>query len=340
MKQLLRLVLSRKQYRALRTVMRTADTVSETGNSTDTSSSPQSTADSRAERRRQLTANPNIPTDGSPIETPAQLKAVLQQMDPYDFEYFVANLWERMGWETTVSSESADKGIDVTARKSTPYDQLVLIQAKRYGPNTTVGSPEIQQYASLKHQQSGVDKVLMVTTNEYTQQARELADQLNVKCIDGDDLVELVDQQNAFDLVADYLDFIEPAAEHEPESTAAITAETVSTDEHANEGSSPTETTQPATAVKSTVWHKLVAVATLGWGVLFVGATVLPDVVFGLLFLCSWIGMPVGIFLDSRRLPDGWPARTWLYVLGSLIWLFAIIPGAVYLWRRRTVAAI
>ena len=336
MKRLLRLLLSRKQYRALRTAMRTADAVSDVTDSTGEAGSSQSTGESTPSQQ-QLASNPNIPTDGSPIETPAQLKAVLQQMDPYEFEYFVADLWEKMGWETTVSSESADKGIDVTARKSTPYDQLVLIQAKRYGPNTTVGSPEIQQYASLKHQQSGVDKVLMVTTNEYTQQARELADQLNVKCIDGDDLVELVDQQEAFDLVADYLEFIEPA-KADTESTAAVQEDAVLTGEQPDVAESTTEPAQQATAVESTVWHKLVAVATLGWVALFVGATVLPDAVFGLVLFAAWIGLPVGIYLDSRRLPAGWPTRTWAYVLGSLLPLAALLAGVIYLWRRRSVS--
>jgi len=336
MKQLLRLFLSRKQYRALRTAMRTADTVSEaTDSATGSTESSQSTPS-----RQRVANNPNIPTDGSRIETPAQLKAVLQQMDPYEFEYFVADLWERMGWETTVSSESADKGIDVTARKSTPYEQLVLIQAKRYGPNTTVGSPEIQQYASLKHQQSGVDKVLMVTTNAYTQQARELADQLNVKCIDGNDLVELINQQDALDLVVKYLDFIEPA-KTDAEQTASVEAGNETSTAGLAAAEPTAEPAKPAQteAVDSTLGHKLVAFATLGWIALFVGGTVLPNAVFGLLFFASWVGLPVGIFLDSRRLPGEWPTRTWAYVLGSLIWFVAIVPGAVYLWRRRPVTA-
>jgi len=71
---------------------------------------------------------------------------------------------------------------------------LLLIQAKRYGPNTTVGSPDVQQYASLRQQFENVDKVLIVTTNGYSRQAREIAEDLNVKLIDGDGLVELIDE--------------------------------------------------------------------------------------------------------------------------------------------------
>jgi len=102
-----------------------------------------------------------------------------------------------------------------------------LIQAKRYGPNTTVGSPDVQQYASLRHQFENVDKVLIVTTNGYSRQAREIAADLNVKLIDGDGLVELIDEYDSLDLVAEYLDFIEPVVQSnsdesvhpDPEST-------------------------------------------------------------------------------------------------------------------------
>ena len=173
---------------------------------------------SMAAQREVINSNPNIPTEGSTIDTPRQLKAVLQQMNPYEFEHFVGDLWEQMSWETTVSMASVDKDVDITARKSQPYEQLLLIQAKRYGPNTTVGSPDTQQYASLRYQFENVDKVLIVTTNGYSRQAREIAEDLNVKLIDGDGLVELINEYESLDLVAEYLDFIEPAEQADPDN--------------------------------------------------------------------------------------------------------------------------
>lgn len=206
MKRFLRYLAYRELYRSLRKAfssLETSDTDSSRGGSSNHSSSV-------AAKRAMIESNPQIPAEGSTVDTPAQLKAIVQQMDPYEFEHFVADLWKRMGWETTVSTASADKGVDITARKSSPYDQLLLIQAKRYGPNTTVGSPDVQQYASLRHQFENVDKVLIVTTNGYSRQAREIADDLNVKLIDGDGLIELIDEYDSLDLVAEYLDFIEP----------------------------------------------------------------------------------------------------------------------------------
>ena len=145
------------------------------------------------------------------------LKQRLQEMGNYEFEHFVADLWERQGWTTTVSKESVDAGVDVTAVKETPYPQKQLIQAKRYGENTSVGGPAIQQYASLKHQQRDVDSVLVVTTSTFTRHAEERAEELNVKLIDGDDMVQLVHNLDAYDLIDEY------APSPEPKSTDQTT---------------------------------------------------------------------------------------------------------------------
>lgn len=147
----------------------------------------------------------------------------LQEMDPYAFEQFIGDLWERKGWETTVSKESNDRGVDIRASKAYPYDQQLLIQAKRYGPDTTVGGPDIQQYASLAHQEDGIDKVAIVTTSEFTPQARTMADDLNVKRLNGTDLVAVIRQENAMDLVAAYADI--EASHEEGEPPAGRTAD-------------------------------------------------------------------------------------------------------------------
>lgn len=52
-------------------------------------------------------------------------------MDDYDFEHFITDLWEEMGWQCKVSQASVDAGIDVVATKQTPYPQKKLIQGHR-----------------------------------------------------------------------------------------------------------------------------------------------------------------------------------------------------------------
>lgn len=115
-------------------------------------------------------------------------------VDPYEFESFVADLWEQQGWSTYVSPGSNDRGIDVVASRDEPVAQKHLIQVKRYAPENKVGGPEIQQYASLLHQDPDADAVIVVTTSGFTRQARELAADLNVKLIDGAGLQRLVEK--------------------------------------------------------------------------------------------------------------------------------------------------
>ena len=333
MKRFLRYFLYRELYRWLRNA----------GKDDDSNSSRSRDSNEQISQSTQQHVN-EIPLDEGPLESVDELKTVLQQMDPYDFEHFVADLWMRMGWQTEVSSAAMDEGVDVIARKQHPYEQTTLIQAKRYGPNTTVGSPDIQQYASLGQQYDGVDKVVVVTTNEFTGQARDLAERLNVKLINGDDLVSLVVEHDSLDLVDDYLEFIttvesEPTSEHPKQPTDAADEARQEKTEQTPPVEPVSETASHSGTVPSTVWEKAIMVAIPGWIVAFFGIEVLPETLWAIAFFAVWLGLPVALFLDARHIREyrDWPQYWWAYVITSLIWLLAIIPAGIYLWRRRSI---
>lgn len=140
--------------------------------------------------------------------TDEYLRRRLQTMDPEVFEHFIADVWETLGWETRVVGEPGDKGIDVIATGEHPNGRTEkqLIQAKRYGPNTTVGSPEVQQYASLRLQEDGVDTVTIVTTGTFSRQAEEMAPELAVELVDGEGLLEVIDARDGWPVVAEYFE--------------------------------------------------------------------------------------------------------------------------------------
>lgn len=135
----------------------------------------------------------------------SRLRRQLQSMDDFQFEHLVADLWEEQGWETKVEQQSTDAGIDVRAQRSSPYKRKALIQAKRYSDSNPVGGPDIQQYSALKRQEPDVDEVVIVTTGRFTGAAEDRAEDLNVKIIDGQDLVVLIDDLNAYDLIEGYI---------------------------------------------------------------------------------------------------------------------------------------
>lgn len=146
-------------------------------------------------------------SDTTEYATPSHeyLRARLQQMDPYDFEKFVADVWTYLDWDTRVVGEPGDQGIDVIA---TDGEDKQLIQAKRYGPNTTVGSPEVQQYASLRLQEEDVKQVTIVTTGTFSRQAEDLAPDLDVILVDGENLLGILDELEAFEVFARHFDDI------------------------------------------------------------------------------------------------------------------------------------
>ena len=146
--------------------------------------------------------------DATEHVTPSKeyLRRRLQQMDPYEFEKFVAGVWAYLRWETQVVGGPGDRGVDVIA--TSDADEKQLIQVKRYGPNTTVGSPEVQQYASFRIQEDNVDQVAIVTTGSFSRQARDLAPELGVILINGENLLAILDEIEAYEVFAEYFDDI------------------------------------------------------------------------------------------------------------------------------------
>lgn len=122
------------------------------------------------------------------------LEDYLNSIGPTEFEGLVAEIWAELGYETEVTPGSRDRGIDVIATKEIPVTEKVLIQAKAYSQQNKVGSKEIRNYATLYQQEAAVDRVVVVTTGEFTSDAETLAKDLDVRTVDRDDLLALIDE--------------------------------------------------------------------------------------------------------------------------------------------------
>lgn len=99
---------------------------------------------------------------------------VIDSMDGYQFEEFVAQLFQDMGYKTEVTSSSGDYGIDVIARRK---GLNIGIQAKRYSdkvPNKAV--QEVIAGIAFYN----LDQGLVITNNYYTKQAQNQAKGTNV----------------------------------------------------------------------------------------------------------------------------------------------------------------
>lgn len=107
-------------------------------------------------------------------------------MSGNQFEHFVSELFEAMGYKTYITPPSGDQGIDVIAQKG---ETKVAIQAKCY--SSTVGNHAIMEaVAGAKYYNA--NKIIVVTNNFFTKSAQELAKSNNVTLWNRTALIEKI----------------------------------------------------------------------------------------------------------------------------------------------------
>ena len=115
------------------------------------------------------------------------LKELSKHLKGYDFEQFVADLLNAMGYRTSVSPQGGDSGIDITAYK----DELpprILVQVK-----SADGDIKENAIQSLKGAMREGDYGLFVTLSNYTKNAQKYLDSTPIiRGINGTDLVDLI----------------------------------------------------------------------------------------------------------------------------------------------------
>lgn len=117
----------------------------------------------------------------------------IRLMDPYEFEILIGKLWERRGFDVNVRKGSGDRGIDIEAYSGNVPREKHFIQVKRYGSDNKIGSKQVRQYATIYQQEHNITSVVLLSTGYFTDEARTLANDLDVVTINGDELFRLLD---------------------------------------------------------------------------------------------------------------------------------------------------
>ena len=105
-----------------------------------------------------------------------------------DFEYLVAEAYRRQGYAVDYSlGKGADGGVDLVLRKD---GRKVLVQCKQW-KTFSVGRPVLQQMAGIRNDEQA-DEVIVVTTGQFTGDARAYAEGKPIRLVDGPRLLELV----------------------------------------------------------------------------------------------------------------------------------------------------
>lgn len=120
------------------------------------------------------------------------LKQLSQELKGHPFADFVAHLLNAMGYRTRVAPEGPDGGIDIIAHKDELGFEPPIIKVQVKSTENSIGDPIVSAlYGKVANGEFG----LLVTLGTFTTQAKTFArGKSNLRLLDGDDLVDLVQQ--------------------------------------------------------------------------------------------------------------------------------------------------
>ena len=108
----------------------------------------------------------------------------LQNLSGQDFEKLIVALLTRMGFQAEMTKTTGDGGIDIIAKLDKPIiGGLYLFQCKRFTPDNLVGAPTVRDFYGAVTADRAV-KGILITTSDFTAQAREFAQRVGIELID------------------------------------------------------------------------------------------------------------------------------------------------------------
>jgi hypothetical protein len=126
------------------------------------------------------------------VEASRSMLDRIVELAPYDFEKLVGALFEKLNFETLVTRQTADGGVDVVAvNRGVIFRGRYLIQCKRYNPANKVSRPEVQAF----HGRIAVEpraRGIFITTSSFTRGAQKFSELTGINLIHGQELEELV----------------------------------------------------------------------------------------------------------------------------------------------------
>lgn len=123
--------------------------------------------------------------------------SVLREMDPFEFEQYVASIFRCVGYECEVTKRTGDGGKDIILRRD---NELRLVECKRY-TTTKVGRPDIQKFHSAI-MECNAQEGFFITTGEFSRQALECASDKPIQTFNGERLLSLIEQYVGFETEA------------------------------------------------------------------------------------------------------------------------------------------
>ncbi|MFW6017306.1 MAG: restriction endonuclease [Halapricum sp.] len=128
-------------------------------------------------------------------------EAEIRTMDEMAFTKFVATCWNALGWETTIFAHSSDQ-YDIMAIRRQLIDLRVLIWTV-HRPGRDLDASTIDRCVTDRSNVERADAAAVVTTADVSDAVRERAAKHDIKLIDREDLLDLLEDEGLAGLVLD-----------------------------------------------------------------------------------------------------------------------------------------
>ena len=138
--------------------------------------------------QEQRIAEANMPPVNQPKITYSL--QMLDEMEGYEFEIALANIYRRLGYTVTRTPRTRDFGGDLILE--TEYEKII-VQAKR--TKKPVSLKAVQEVSGAVGYYQAT-KGMVVTNSEFRDSAFQLANMNDIELVDRDELHELIEQAN------------------------------------------------------------------------------------------------------------------------------------------------
>ncbi|MEF8881527.1 MAG: restriction endonuclease [Halapricum sp.] len=132
-------------------------------------------------------------------DKPASTEAKLEEMDQAAFTRLVSDAWRALGWETTVFAASVDQ-YDVMATRELPIALRVIVWTV-HRPDGVLDAAVVDRCATDRSNVDRADAAALVTTADVPDDVRDRARDHNVKLLDHERFLDLLEREGLTDLV-------------------------------------------------------------------------------------------------------------------------------------------
>lgn len=120
----------------------------------------------------------------------------IKNMSPRDFEFFVAGIFENLGFNVKITQATRDGGHDIVATKADPIPFTLIVECKHWGEKHKVDVSVVRSVYGVQTAMQANQSVI-VTSSKFTRDAREFAEERKTLMAlwDIDDLLRLIGKQ-------------------------------------------------------------------------------------------------------------------------------------------------